>query len=191
MIGPTNWRRTSSSLRRSIKQTVACGSPHAKYQGDRAAFWFANHRHRAGPGAFGRHRAAAWLIKSSANLGKLSALGGVRQFPLRVECASLAWHTLRAAADTRDELVSTLFDEHYPGLCRLASLLLGDPAEAEEVVQEAFPPQSLFNTNPRSFDASNNDVLTSTSPLLPSGWRNVTRGIANPSHYTVAPAATG
>ncbi|HUD18386.1 MAG TPA: SigE family RNA polymerase sigma factor [Acidimicrobiales bacterium] len=38
----------------------------------------------------------------------------------------------------RDELVSTLFDEHYPGLCRLASLLLGDPAEAEEVVQEAF-----------------------------------------------------
>jgi RNA polymerase sigma-70 factor (sigma-E family) len=38
----------------------------------------------------------------------------------------------------RDELVSALFDEHYPGLCRLASLLLGDPAEAEEVVQEAF-----------------------------------------------------
>jgi nitrogen fixation protein NifU and related proteins len=31
-------------------------------------------------------------------LGKLTALSGVRQFPLRVKCASLAWHTLRAAA---------------------------------------------------------------------------------------------
>jgi nitrogen fixation NifU-like protein len=41
------------------------------------------------------------------DLGKLSALGGVRQFPLRVKCASLAWHTLRAAADARDALVST------------------------------------------------------------------------------------
>jgi len=41
------------------------------------------------------------------DLGKLSALAGVRQFPLRVKCASLAWHTLRAAADARDELVST------------------------------------------------------------------------------------
>jgi len=41
------------------------------------------------------------------DLGKLSALAGVRQFPLRVKCATLAWHTLRAAADARDELVST------------------------------------------------------------------------------------
>jgi nitrogen fixation NifU-like protein len=45
--------------------------------------------------------------ESVEDLGKLSALGGVRQFPLRVKCASLAWHTLRAAADARDELVST------------------------------------------------------------------------------------
>ncbi len=30
-------------------------------------------------------------------LGKLTALAGVRQFPIRVKCASLAWHTLRAA----------------------------------------------------------------------------------------------
>ena len=30
-------------------------------------------------------------------LGKLAALGGVREFPARVKCASLAWHTLRAA----------------------------------------------------------------------------------------------
>jgi len=41
------------------------------------------------------------------DLGKLSVLGGVRQFPVRVKCASLAWHTLRAAVEARDELVST------------------------------------------------------------------------------------
>jgi nitrogen fixation NifU-like protein len=40
-------------------------------------------------------------------LGKLEALAGVRQFPIRVKCASLAWHTLRAALDSRDEVVST------------------------------------------------------------------------------------
>jgi len=34
--------------------------------------------------------------------------------------------------------VARLFDEHYRGLCRLAGLLLGDSAAAEEVVQEAF-----------------------------------------------------
>ena len=31
------------------------------------------------------------------DLGKLSALAGVREFPIRVKCASLAWHTLKAA----------------------------------------------------------------------------------------------
>jgi nitrogen fixation protein NifU and related proteins len=31
------------------------------------------------------------------DLGKLSAFAGVRAFPVRVKCASLAWHTLRAA----------------------------------------------------------------------------------------------
>jgi nitrogen fixation NifU-like protein len=40
------------------------------------------------------------------DLGKLSVLSGVREFPVRVKCASLAWHTLKAALD-RDELVST------------------------------------------------------------------------------------
>ena len=37
------------------------------------------------------------------DLGKLSALAGVREFPVRVKCASLAWHTLKAAManDTR------------------------------------------------------------------------------------------
>jgi nitrogen fixation NifU-like protein len=40
-------------------------------------------------------------------LGKLTALAGVRQFPIRVKCASLAWHTLRAALDAPGEVVST------------------------------------------------------------------------------------
>lgn len=31
------------------------------------------------------------------DLGKLSVLAGVREFPMRVKCASLAWHTLKAA----------------------------------------------------------------------------------------------
>ena len=30
-------------------------------------------------------------------LGKLEALGGVREYPMRVKCATLAWHTLKAA----------------------------------------------------------------------------------------------
>jgi nitrogen fixation NifU-like protein len=41
------------------------------------------------------------------DLGKLSVMAGVRQFPVRVKCASLAWHTLRAALAARDEMVST------------------------------------------------------------------------------------
>jgi len=40
-------------------------------------------------------------------LGKLDALAGVRQFPVRVKCATLAWHTLRAALDSPDAVVST------------------------------------------------------------------------------------
>jgi len=33
----------------------------------------------------------------SGDLGKLAALGGVAEFPARVKCASLCWHTLNAA----------------------------------------------------------------------------------------------
>jgi len=41
------------------------------------------------------------------DLGKLKALAGVRQFPVRVKCATLAWHTLRAALESPDAVVST------------------------------------------------------------------------------------
>ncbi len=40
-------------------------------------------------------------------LGKLAALAGVRQFPVRVKCANLPWHTLHAALTGTAEPVST------------------------------------------------------------------------------------
>jgi nitrogen fixation NifU-like protein len=40
-------------------------------------------------------------------LGKLAALTGVREFPARVKCASLCWHTLNAALEKGAATVST------------------------------------------------------------------------------------
>ena len=40
-------------------------------------------------------------------LGKLSVFSGVSEFPMRVKCATLAWHTLRAALQGKHEPVST------------------------------------------------------------------------------------
>ena len=40
-------------------------------------------------------------------LGKLAAFAGVRQFPARVKCASLSWHTLHAALEGAAQPVST------------------------------------------------------------------------------------
>jgi nitrogen fixation NifU-like protein len=40
-------------------------------------------------------------------LDKLAALGGVRDYPTRVKCASLAWHALRAALAGQEARVST------------------------------------------------------------------------------------
>jgi nitrogen fixation NifU-like protein len=40
-------------------------------------------------------------------LGQLAAFSGVSRFPLRVKCASLAWHALRAALDGGHGAVST------------------------------------------------------------------------------------
>jgi nitrogen fixation NifU-like protein len=41
------------------------------------------------------------------DLGKLMALAGVHEFPARVKCASLCWHTLRAALAQAHATVST------------------------------------------------------------------------------------
>jgi nitrogen fixation NifU-like protein len=40
-------------------------------------------------------------------LGKLAVLAGVREFPARVKCASLAWHTLKAALTNAQEPAKT------------------------------------------------------------------------------------
>ena len=40
-------------------------------------------------------------------LGKLAAFSGVSEFPARVKCATLAWHTLHAALSTQEHRVST------------------------------------------------------------------------------------
>ena len=62
--------------------------------------------------------AAAWFDKFHAvvagdggpnggDLGKLEVLSGVRQYPMRVKCATLPWHTLRAALRGGDGTVTT------------------------------------------------------------------------------------
>lgn len=40
-------------------------------------------------------------------IGKLSVMAGVKEFPVRVKCASLAWHTLQAALEKEEKTVST------------------------------------------------------------------------------------
>jgi nitrogen fixation NifU-like protein len=40
-------------------------------------------------------------------LGKLAVFSGVREFPIRVKCATLAWHTVHAALNTSGEPVTT------------------------------------------------------------------------------------
>ncbi len=42
-----------------------------------------------------------------ADVGKLAAFSGVSEFPVRVKCATLAWHTLHAALEGKQDAVST------------------------------------------------------------------------------------
>ncbi|MDH3197326.1 MAG: SUF system NifU family Fe-S cluster assembly protein [Candidatus Krumholzibacteria bacterium] len=44
---------------------------------------------------------------ATEGLGKLAVFGGVREFPVRVKCAILPWHTLQAALRQSDEQVTT------------------------------------------------------------------------------------
>jgi nitrogen fixation NifU-like protein len=58
-------------------------------------------------------------------LGKLAALSGVREFPARVKCASLCWHTLNAALERGAATVTTeIADEVTTGL---GQKLSGEP----------------------------------------------------------------
>lgn len=52
------------------------------------------------------HMVTAPPEQPADDMGKLSALAGVREFPIRIKCASLAWHTLKAAL-AQERRVST------------------------------------------------------------------------------------
>lgn len=41
------------------------------------------------------------------DLGKLEVFSGVKEFPARVKCATMVWHTLRSALEQKDETIST------------------------------------------------------------------------------------
>lgn len=44
---------------------------------------------------------------NQGDLGKLAVFSGVSEFPVRVKCATLAWHTLQAALEGKQDPVST------------------------------------------------------------------------------------
>jgi nitrogen fixation NifU-like protein len=41
------------------------------------------------------------------DLGKLAVFAGVREYPIRIKCATLAWHAVQAALDQQDHPIST------------------------------------------------------------------------------------
>ena len=43
----------------------------------------------------------------SDGLGKLAIFAGVRQYPIRIKCATLPWHTFQAALEDKSETVTT------------------------------------------------------------------------------------
>ena len=47
------------------------------------------------------------VAEASAELGKLAVFAGVREFPVRVKCATLSWHTLKSALDDTGAPVTT------------------------------------------------------------------------------------
>ena len=47
------------------------------------------------------------LIEPPEDLGKLVAFAGVAAFPVRVKCATLAWHTVKAALQNRQQPITT------------------------------------------------------------------------------------
>jgi nitrogen fixation protein NifU and related proteins len=44
---------------------------------------------------------------ATTGLGKLAVFAGVREYPARVKCASLAWHTMKNAVEDRGEVAKT------------------------------------------------------------------------------------
>ncbi len=50
-------------------------------------------------------------VPDTRGLDKLAVFFGIREYPVRVKCATLPWHTLKAAVESRDEAVSTEGDD--------------------------------------------------------------------------------
>jgi len=46
-------------------------------------------------------------VLNEDDLGRMAVFGGVREFPVRIKCATLAWHTMLAALDKKNKPVST------------------------------------------------------------------------------------
>ena len=53
------------------------------------------------------HKVVTGQSEDESQLGKLTVFAGVSEFPIRVKCATLAWHTLQAALEGKQEAVST------------------------------------------------------------------------------------
>jgi nitrogen fixation NifU-like protein len=53
------------------------------------------------------HMLTGVAAEQGLELGKLLVFEGVREYPVRVKCATLAWHTLNAAMENEDDEVTT------------------------------------------------------------------------------------
>jgi nitrogen fixation protein NifU and related proteins len=53
------------------------------------------------------HKLVTGTAAQESDLGKLAVFSGVSEFPTRVKCATLAWHTLQAALAGQHDAVST------------------------------------------------------------------------------------
>ena len=51
--------------------------------------------------------AGVWTARAVGTARGVRAFGGVARFPLRVKCASLAWHALKSALDEGETVVTT------------------------------------------------------------------------------------
>lgn len=55
----------------------------------------------------GMHALLAGEGRAPLDLGKLAVLSGVRDYPARVKCATLPWHTLHSALENKSQTVTT------------------------------------------------------------------------------------
>lgn len=109
----------------------------------------------------------------SPPLGKLAIFAGVAKFPVRVKCATLAWHTLRAALDRGEQPISTEGDDDMSVPAQL------DTAELEssvvDVLKTCYDPEipvdiyelGLIYTVKARADGHVDIQMTLTSPACP------------------------